>query len=337
MQNQPNMMCPFCNMEILPAFDTVVCSQCKRRHHKACWTVNNGCSVDGCGSLEYTVDASVSEENAVEEVLVEESAVVGEEPQSPEGTEDDLPEEAREIPEDEALDATDSPSGSEEENFETDSLEPALVDHSDAKDTSADDSAPSDENEESSVIDSGEVESEPTADPLDDVADKASVKEKGEMPTEAELAPFIGKNVGYYLDAFRKLKGNPLGISWNFAAFFFAPWWFIYRGMMTHGIVLASFTIIVNAIKAYLDVPLIHRGIIYAAWLFAYVLIAAFANYAYLNKLKQYVTPSRIMPEELRVLYVKKSGGTRPRTAAALLFAYLLVDFLVRLIMYKLF
>ena len=43
-------ICPFCQTEIAPAAERVVCSSCRIPHHRECWQENGGCTTYGCSS-----------------------------------------------------------------------------------------------------------------------------------------------------------------------------------------------------------------------------------------------------------------------------------------------
>lgn len=43
-------VCPFCQTEIAPDAERVVCSSCGIPHHRECWQENGGCTTYGCTS-----------------------------------------------------------------------------------------------------------------------------------------------------------------------------------------------------------------------------------------------------------------------------------------------
>lgn len=54
-----------------------------------------------------------------------------------------------------------------------------------------------------------------------------------QLPTNEEFKKFIGKNYHIFIPKFDKFSIMPAAFhpSWNWPAFFFAPWWFLYRKM----------------------------------------------------------------------------------------------------------
>ncbi len=53
------------------------------------------------------------------------------------------------------------------------------------------------------------------------------------MPTDEEYAAFIGNNVHRFLPRFKLYSMNPTSFhpGWNWPAFFFGFWWYLYRKM----------------------------------------------------------------------------------------------------------
>jgi len=53
------------------------------------------------------------------------------------------------------------------------------------------------------------------------------------LPTTEEYTKFIGKNYHVFIPKFEQFSITPMSFhaSWNWPAFFFAPWWFLYRKM----------------------------------------------------------------------------------------------------------
>lgn len=50
MNNNVNVICPFCQEEISADAETAVCPVCGRPHHKNCWAENGGCAAPDCES-----------------------------------------------------------------------------------------------------------------------------------------------------------------------------------------------------------------------------------------------------------------------------------------------
>ncbi|MBC6695725.1 DUF2628 domain-containing protein [Terrisporobacter mayombei] len=63
--------------------------------------------------------------------------------------------------------------------------------------------------------------------------------------SEKDMVNFIQKNTDYYISTFKDIKELRKSTSWNWAAFFFNSWWFLYRKMYAYGfgIIIGSFII----------------------------------------------------------------------------------------------
>ena len=53
-----------------------------------------------------------------------------------------------------------------------------------------------------------------------------------------ELSAYVGPNSLYFINQFRQLMDSKFNISWNWAAFFFSFWYFLYRKMYNVGLAL---------------------------------------------------------------------------------------------------
>lgn len=61
--------CPYCHQPIDDGSARVRCRDCGTKHHAACWTEHQGCSVFACGSLQPRprVEAAAAEDPAAPE------------------------------------------------------------------------------------------------------------------------------------------------------------------------------------------------------------------------------------------------------------------------------
>lgn len=60
-----------------------------------------------------------------------------------------------------------------------------------------------------------------------------------EIPVK-DMAIFVGQNTQYFLPKFKLQETNPQAVSFNFASFIFAPYYFIYRKMFLWGFILMA-------------------------------------------------------------------------------------------------
>lgn len=123
---------------------------------------------------------------------------------------------------------------------------------------------------------------------------------------DPDIVALIRTNTQYYVPKFQKMKYQNKKVSWNWAAFFLAPYWFIYRKMYGYGIaVLAgSFFPILSATSA---VPVI--------LLAAYIVIGLFGNHLYLGELENRARRAKAWGEPYRSQFIYQKGGGSPLAA----------------------
>lgn len=63
-----------------------------------------------------------------------------------------------------------------------------------------------------------------------------------------DMVNFVQKKVDYYIPAFKEIQELRKSTSWNWAAFFFNSWWFLYRKMYAYGFGIIVATFIVTAL-----------------------------------------------------------------------------------------
>lgn len=75
-----------------------------------------------------------------------------------------------------------------------------------------------------------------------------SPDEKIGETTANETAYFIGTGAKFYLPKFIKEEKNGKKLSWNFAAFFFSPYWFFFRKMQLFGFIVMLCMLILTGV-----------------------------------------------------------------------------------------
>lgn len=58
----------------------------------------------------------------------------------------------------------------------------------------------------------------------------------------------IGTNVFYYMDKFEYMELYDTKTSWNWAAFFFGPFWMVYRKMYLNTAIILTIMVVLNMI-----------------------------------------------------------------------------------------
>lgn len=64
--------------------------------------------------------------------------------------------------------------------------------------------------------------------------------------TVGDTAEFIGVNAQTYIPKFYKMQQEKKKLSWNWAAFFFAPYWFFYRKMQNIGCIFIAVLLVIS-------------------------------------------------------------------------------------------
>lgn len=184
--------------------------------------------------------------------------------------------------------------------------------------------------------------------------------------TVAETAEYVQSNANKYIPKFYKMEKTGKKASFNWAAFFFGPIWFLYRKMYTYGI----FIVLVNAMiniatttekvtnllqnamsllnafnlsqidqatlqasvneitSEYLRLPEVWIQML--AQLLIAVLIGVFANALYKKRVERNISiikQTSSTPEEYhRRLF--KTGGVSALAILIFIFAYIIIDFI---------
>lgn len=111
---------------------------------------------------------------------------------------------------------------------------------------------------------------------------------------------FIAEKTEYYLPIFQTLRANHALLSWNWAAFLFAPFWLLYRKMYGLGVVVLLAACVVTMLSN--------------LWLWllltlCYAVLAMFANYLYLLQIEELAADAaKLLPVQKENLLLRKGG-----------------------------
>lgn len=117
---------------------------------------------------------------------------------------------------------------------------------------------------------------------------------------DEDLAALVGTNQQYYIPKFLELKSQNKKTTWNWAAFFFTPYWFMYRKMYVYGFLAFYVALLINLINITIFTFLSLGG---------YVAIALYADYIYMKKLEDYANHAKNIAEPHKAQYIQKNGG----------------------------
>jgi len=116
------------------------------------------------------------------------------------------------------------------------------------------------------------------------------IKELFENFSEDTIRSFVSKNSDYYLKKWKYMLEKNSKVSWNWPAFFFGFWWFLYRKMFLYGFLvflytyfvapsIAKFLVLIMGIiiKSTFFIDILFR----LFWFLAIIPVPIFANYIY--------------------------------------------------------
>ena len=121
--------------------------------------------------------------------------------------------------------------------------------------------------------------------------------EEQEVPKE-DVIDFVKDNKEYYREKFTQMKNNNMPISWNWGAFLFSGFWFLYRKMyLPAAIILLTDTLMTNMTGSRLT-----------TWIIS-LLCGIFANYQYLDYCENRVSKINKLDCEEKQKRLSKQGG----------------------------
>ena len=131
----------------------------------------------------------------------------------------------------------------------------------------------------------------------------------------------VGENKAYYLRKFEMIKEQGKTGSWNWSAFFFAPFWLFYRKMYAYGAAMIGAV----ALLGILHLPFISLALNLAL----YVFVGISGNYMYLQSLETKAKQANAFQEPQRSQFINQHAGVNLAAVLGLLFAYCIFAWLV--------
>lgn len=115
-----------------------------------------------------------------------------------------------------------------------------------------------------------------------------------------EMVNFIQKNVEYYIPKFKDIKELRQSTSWNWAAFFFNTWWFLYRKMYGIGFTILIASFILTSIAPVVT-TMLNIGIA--------ILSGLFGNILYFRHVQTQISSVNSLDENIRQRILLSRGG----------------------------
>ena len=115
-----------------------------------------------------------------------------------------------------------------------------------------------------------------------------------------DMINFIQKRVEYYIPKFKEIQELYKTTSWNWAAFFFNSWWFLYRKMYVigFGIILADMVIgsIIPSLSFLINIVIA-------------IISGLYGNIVYLKHIQKELEPLNNMDEDIKQRLILNKGG----------------------------
>lgn len=261
-------ICPFCKSEFKESDEIIICSECNMPHHKDCWIENQGCTTFGClGTIQ---NAGSPEQGAQESPSSTNQSQASFCPQCGNAL---LP----------------SSSFCSKCGTRVDHLQPASVQYAQPQYNQTQYAQP--QYAQSQSTQPHYAQPQYYSSPQNAYGYSANSSEEDAL---------IGQNVMYYKCKFQTLRSMNKKSSWNWVAFFFPFYWFIYRKMFGWGFGLLAanliITIIANPVLSMLSIGVnITMGIL--------------ANYLYMKKITAVLNNSQNLHEPYKSQYINKHSG----------------------------
>lgn len=115
-----------------------------------------------------------------------------------------------------------------------------------------------------------------------------------------DMVNFIQKKAEYYIPKFKEIQESYKSTSWNWAAFFFNSWWFLYRKMYVIGFGIIIADIVIGSVIPYLSL---------IASIAIAVISGLYGNIAYLKHMQKQLDSFRNMDEDTKQRLILNKGG----------------------------
>ena len=125
----------------------------------------------------------------------------------------------------------------------------------------------------------------------------------------------IGENESYYANKFQEIKNQNKETSWNWSAFLFAPYWFIYRKMYKYGIAFIGITALLT---------LINSVLFSCVSILGYILVGLYGNFIYMKWLEKKIATNNVYGQNQSQNLLKYKGVNQLASALAVVGSFFL-------------
>ena len=142
--------------------------------------------------------------------------------------------------------------------------------------------------------------------------------------TETEIAQMTLEKQEYYVDRFQKMQFSNSKVSWNWCAFLFTPYWFLYRKMYPIGAGILGGILFLNLLSgAFAMFVSIACAIVFGI----------LGNYIYMLNVKKEVREANLFQDEAsKIAYLNQKAGVNPMALAIAIPAAIVAGILIALI-----
>lgn len=280
MNNYIRKTCPFCKTEFQEGDDIVVCSSCDMPHHKDCWIENQGCTTFGCMGTIKSVDGGTNTVTATEisfEDISSSSHVFCTKCGAQNSSESSFCSKCGN-----SLRATSSAPVYTQANPANTNPYAYTQQNYSAQPTYAQQSQQNNYYNQNNTY------------------GQQNYYSQSNGAIDADVVAMVGTKQEYYIHKFQQMKTQNKKASWNWVAFFFTPYWFMYRKMYGYGFAALGIDFLISLIKARIFLFLALGG---------YVVMGIFANYIYMQWLEKNANQVKTMNEPFRTQFIQKNGG----------------------------
>ena len=280
MNNYIGKTCPFCKTEFKEGDDIVVCSSCDMPHHKDCWIENQGCTTFGCMGTIKSADGGANTVTATE-ISFEDTSSSSHVFCTKCG----------------AQNSSESSFCSKCGNsLRTTSSAPVYTQANPA-------------NTNPYAYTQQNYNPQPTYNQQyqqnnyysqNNTYGQQNYYSQSNGAIDADVVAMVGTKQEYYIPKFREMKSQNKKTTWNWVAFFFTPYWFMYRKMYGYGFAALGVAFLVSLFNA---------PIIAFLSLGGYITIGLFANYIYMQWVEKNANQAKTMNEPFRTQFIQKNSG----------------------------
>lgn len=298
--------CPFCKTPFSETDDIVVCSQCDMPHHKDCWVENGGCTTFGCLGTIKSVDPTA-------QTSVTSNSLDFEMPAQPQ----------RHVNASIKYCTRCGAKNSVSSRFcEKCGNAMGLVEgqnsYSNQQIYSANMNQPSQQYNNNHQYNQQQYSQygQQYHNPY------GFVPRDTMIGADAERMQLVGQNQAYYAKKFTSMSTQNKKATWNWCAFLFSPYWFIYRKMYGYGF---------GVLAAYFVLSLIPGTFISLLSLGGSITLGILGNYIYMKNIDNLMTQMRTIPYMAKYQFVAEKGGVNKAATTWVVIGYYVLNMIITL------